>query len=206
MSTWWNQQNTPDFYTCNHNQEDVKQMGKLWRGLGFGIWTFIPLSTRTRTEPSLLSETLCLQTLSSLNHLRMRTGPGGRERSVGRPCHALMGQTQSGTPLISRAGRDQDWFFATGHLAFLKRHGWAGGRGVLSATAVRYRIELKFPLCVDFCWGIMFFERVVRAGGRSRGGGETRVFVRSADREEERERGYTGRKERHSSMKRASVL
>ncbi len=60
--------------------------------------------------------------------------------------------------------------FATGHLAFLKRHGWAGGRGVLSATAVRYRIELKFPLCVDFCWGIMFFERVVRAGGRSGGG------------------------------------
>ncbi len=64
-------------------------------------------------------------------------------------CHALMGKTQSGTPLISQAGRDQE-IFATGHLAFLKRHGWDGGRGVLSATAVRYRIELKFPLCVDF--------------------------------------------------------
>ncbi len=98
--------------------------------------------------------------------------------------------------------------FATGHLAFLKRHGWDGGRGVLSATAVRYRIELKFPLCVDFllrdyvlwesCAG-RGTERRRCSGGRARG---ALVFVPR----EERERGCTGRKERHSSMKRASVL
>lgn len=183
-----------------------KADGKVVEGTGIWDLNFHPLehshSDRTVTSEWNIMSTNTFITQSPADEDRpWRTGAFG-----GPPCHALMGQTQSGTPLISWAGRDQDWFFATGHLAFLKRHGWAGGRGVLSATAVRYRIELKFPLCVDFCWGIMFFERVVRAGGRSRGGGETRVFVRSADREEERERGYTGRKERHSSMKRASVL
>lgn len=31
----------------------------------------------------------------------------------------------------------------------------------MSAVAVCYGIELKFPLCGDFCSRIMFFERVV---------------------------------------------
>lgn len=68
----------------------------------------------------------------------------------------------------------------------------AGGRAYCFAVAVCYGIELKFPLCSDFCSGIMFFERVVHEVEAAMG--ESDVFVQSRARgrdglEEEKQRG-----------------
>lgn len=63
----------------------------------------------------------------------------------------------------------------------------AGGRAYCFAVAVCYGIELKFPLCSDFCSGIMFFERVVHEVEAAMG--ESDVFVQSRARGRDGTRG-----------------